>query len=242
MTARRSARRSASSMKCVVSRIVLPSARSVFRPVPDQVARLRVEAGGRLVHEDHVGIVDQRAGERQPPLHAARQLADARVGLDRQARELEQRRDARADRRVRRARSSGRRPAGSRATVKSGSRLSICGTTPTRMRASRPLRGTGRPPSRMLPASGAVSPRQQPQRGGLARAVRSEQARSIRRARIRQVEAAHDLVPLVAVAERLAEPADLDHVAARRPAWSLRSSNRFHGSDSTTALGRSERR
>src|SRR5207244_10449722 len=45
-------------------------------------------------------------------------------------------------------------------TVKSGSRLSICGTTPTRMRASRAAFGTGSPTSVMVPALGSLKPRQ----------------------------------------------------------------------------------
>ena len=42
------------------------------------------------------------------------------------------------------------------ATVKSGSRLSNCGTTPTRARASRAWAGTGIPASSMVPLSGEV--------------------------------------------------------------------------------------
>jgi hypothetical protein len=39
--------------------------------------------------------------------------------------------------------------------------LSICGTTPTRMRASRAARGTGAPTSSIVPPSGSIRPRQQ---------------------------------------------------------------------------------
>ena len=39
--------------------------------VPDEVARLRVEAGRGLVEEDQVRLVDQRSSDGQAPLHAA---------------------------------------------------------------------------------------------------------------------------------------------------------------------------
>ena len=43
------------------------------QPVPEEVARLRVEARRRLVEEQQVRLVDQRPRDRQAPLHAARQ-------------------------------------------------------------------------------------------------------------------------------------------------------------------------
>ena len=46
------------------------------QPIPQQVARLRVEAGGRLVEEQELRLVDQAARDRQAPLHAARQWLD----------------------------------------------------------------------------------------------------------------------------------------------------------------------
>ena len=57
----------------------------VLQALPHQVTRLRVEAGGRLVEEHQVGVVDERAAEREAPLHAARKLAGlgARLGLQR---------------------------------------------------------------------------------------------------------------------------------------------------------------
>jgi hypothetical protein len=64
---------------------------------PDQVAGLRVEAGGRFVEKDHVGVVDQRPGQRQAPLHAAGQRRHAGIGLAAEAGEIEQLRDAGAD-------------------------------------------------------------------------------------------------------------------------------------------------
>ena len=42
--------------------------------VPQREAALRVEARGRLVEEEHIGIVEDRPGDHQPLGHAARQL------------------------------------------------------------------------------------------------------------------------------------------------------------------------
>lgn len=61
-----------------------------LQALPDQVARLRIQPGGRLVHDDEVGIVDERARQRQAPLHAAGELADAGIGLGGQGRERQQ--------------------------------------------------------------------------------------------------------------------------------------------------------
>ena len=49
--------------------------------VPEVAARLRVERGGRLVEEHHLGVVDQGAGDRQPLQLAAGQLLGPGVGL-----------------------------------------------------------------------------------------------------------------------------------------------------------------
>jgi hypothetical protein len=53
--------------------------RQAAQPLPDQVARLRVEAGGRLVHENELRVVHQRARQRQAALHAAGERADLGV-------------------------------------------------------------------------------------------------------------------------------------------------------------------
>ena len=45
------------------ARVYLPM--ELLEPLPDEVARLRVEAGGRLVEEDDLGIVHQRPGQGQ---------------------------------------------------------------------------------------------------------------------------------------------------------------------------------
>jgi hypothetical protein len=39
--------------------------------VPDEVACLRIESGGRLIQDQQLGIVDERACERQAALHSA---------------------------------------------------------------------------------------------------------------------------------------------------------------------------
>ena len=49
--------------------------------VPEVAAGLRVERGGRLVEEDHLGVVHQRAGDREPLRLAAREVLDAGAGL-----------------------------------------------------------------------------------------------------------------------------------------------------------------
>ena len=58
--------------------------------VPQDVAGLRVETGGRLVEEQQLGVVDQRAGDRHPPLHPARQRVDLARGPFRELHEVEQ--------------------------------------------------------------------------------------------------------------------------------------------------------
>jgi hypothetical protein len=46
------------------------------QPLPQHVPRLRVEPGGRLVEQQHLGLVDQRPRDREPALHAARERID----------------------------------------------------------------------------------------------------------------------------------------------------------------------
>ena len=75
-----SARRSASSRYCVVSRIVAPPATRLVEHVPEVVARPRVKARRRLVEEQHLGLGDQRRREVEPPAHAAGVLLGELVG------------------------------------------------------------------------------------------------------------------------------------------------------------------
>ena len=46
---------------------------------PQLLAHLRVQADGRLVEQQQPRAVHERAGDEQPPAHAARQLVDLRV-------------------------------------------------------------------------------------------------------------------------------------------------------------------
>ena len=55
-------------------------------------ARLRIEAGRRLVEEHELGVVDERQRQREPLALAARQRVERRVGLVGQREALEQRR------------------------------------------------------------------------------------------------------------------------------------------------------
>jgi len=68
--------------------------------VPDQVANLGIQAGSRLVEDQQPRVVQQRPGDDQAPLHAARQLADSRPGLLGQLQEFEQPLDPLARRRA----------------------------------------------------------------------------------------------------------------------------------------------
>ena len=68
--------------------------------VPQDVPGLRVEAGGGLVQQQDLGVVDQRAGDRQPALHAAGQRFDLRLRAVGELGELEQLLDLRTQRRA----------------------------------------------------------------------------------------------------------------------------------------------
>ena len=46
------------------------------QPVPQHVPRLWVETGGRLVEEQHLGVVHEAAGDGEPALHPARERLD----------------------------------------------------------------------------------------------------------------------------------------------------------------------
>ena len=51
------------------------------KQLPQVAPGLRVQAGGRLVEEDHVRVVHKRAGDRQPLGLTARQVSDPGLGL-----------------------------------------------------------------------------------------------------------------------------------------------------------------
>ena len=63
----------------MVSSRVLPRSRNARSRDQIQMPRLRVEAGGRFVEHDQLRVVDQRAGDGEPALHAAGERVDGRV-------------------------------------------------------------------------------------------------------------------------------------------------------------------
>ena len=70
--------------------------------VVEAVARHGVERAERLVHQQHLGVLRERAGERDPLAHAARELVRSRLGEVAEVHHLEQlsvrvRRSSRAD-------------------------------------------------------------------------------------------------------------------------------------------------
>ena len=96
-----SARRSASSRYCVVRMIVVPSRTRSREHVPQVVAAARVEAGGRLVEEQHLGAADEAGGEVEPAAHAAGEGLHQPVGGVGEVEPLEQLVGALARRRLR---------------------------------------------------------------------------------------------------------------------------------------------
>src|SRR5207248_6132487 len=68
--------------------------------VPDQMARLWIETRRRLVENQELRIVDERARKRQATLHAARQCANLCARATRESSELEQSRYAHVERRA----------------------------------------------------------------------------------------------------------------------------------------------
>ena len=77
-----SAMRSASSRYCVVRMMVVPSRTSSREHLPQVAAAARVEAGGRLVEEQHLGAAHQAGRDIEAAAHATR------VGLDERGREV----------------------------------------------------------------------------------------------------------------------------------------------------------
>ena len=61
--------------------MVTPSAWRLADIVPELLAKLDVDAGGRLVEDEDRRRMDHRLGDQQPALHAARQGAGISVGL-----------------------------------------------------------------------------------------------------------------------------------------------------------------
>ena len=116
--------------------------------VPDRQPARGVQAGRRLVEEQHVGPVHERGGEVQPALHAARVALDAAVG---RVLELDQREQLVA--RARRPRRRQRRTAGPAGSSSSrplwrGSSPASCSATPMRRRTASGSRATSTPATR----------------------------------------------------------------------------------------------
>ena len=108
-----SPRRTASRTLWVTKITVLPVARPQrFELVVQAVAGHRVERAERLVHQQHVGVLGERAGERDALAHAARELVRPLLGEVAEVHHLEQLVGARAAlvaRRRRRASARARR-------------------------------------------------------------------------------------------------------------------------------------
>ena len=67
----------------------MPSAAERVDQRPELLPHLRVEADRRLVEQHEPRAVDERAGDQQPPPHAARELVDAGVAPVDELRHLE---------------------------------------------------------------------------------------------------------------------------------------------------------
>ena len=172
----RSASWSASSRYCVVRKTVVPSSLQAADLVPQRHARRRVQAGGRLVEEQHLGLVDQRHREVQAPAHAARVGADAALGGLLRPDALDQLG------RARRAPTRGAMPCSvacssiSSRPVISRSSAASCSATPMRRRTSPGWVATSKPATVALPAGGAQQRDEHAHRRRLARAVGPEEA------------------------------------------------------------------
>ena len=137
--------------------------------VPDVEAGVRVQPGGRLVQEDHLGAPDEGGGERHPLSLAAGEPADGRAG---------ERGRCRAGRRARRpapGRRTGRR--GGAAAAPGGCRWAArrpAASRPTRARWSAAARQGSTPSTRTVPAVGTLQALGALDRRGLAGAVGAE--------------------------------------------------------------------
>ena len=103
-----------------------------IQPIPHDVPRLRVEARRRLVEQQQVRLVDQRASDRQATHHAAAQLVDDAVGPLSRAARTRAAPSPCAGTRLAGCRSIGRRATRFSITLSSLSSVSSCGTTPNR--------------------------------------------------------------------------------------------------------------
>jgi hypothetical protein len=78
----------------------LPRSRKRLEVVEDGVAALRIDADRRLVEDQHVGVVDERGGDVEAPLHAAAERLRLVAGAVGEADEGERGVDALAEQRA----------------------------------------------------------------------------------------------------------------------------------------------
>ena len=202
-----SASRSASSRYCVVSSTVVPCATRPSIVSQSAEPAARVEPGRRLVEEQHRRAEHERGREVEPAAHAAGVGLRRPLGGLGELEALEQLVRARRARPCGACGRAGRPSRGSRS--RSGSRRPP--RTGRRARSSRAARrrraSTSSPTTRALPRVGLEQRGQDPHRGGLAGAVRAEQAEHAARAggEVDAAERAHRAV-------RLLEPLDDDRI------------------------------
>ena len=182
------------------------------QPVPQHVPGLRVEAGGRLVEQHEVGLVDQRAGDREPPLHAAGQRLDLVVARGRSSCTKSSSSSARA--RITALRQA--EVAAVDEQVLPDGELEVEGVLlrddaePAADR--RAVGGRVQAEDAQLAGGGRGDAADHPHGRGLARAVGAEEAERLAR---RDVDV--DAVDRGEVAEPLDQPAGADQRARRRP-------------------------
>ena len=75
----------------------------LLEAIPDQVARLRIKPGRRLVEKNNVRVIHQGSRQGQSPLHPAGKRLDARLFLASQASKIKQIRNPRTNHSVRQA-------------------------------------------------------------------------------------------------------------------------------------------
>ena len=151
---------------------------------PELPARLRVEAGRRLVEEQQLRGADERTADREPLPLAAGELADPGVALRLELHDGEHLVDAyvRPDRTI----GTG---AASRSTVSFSVSCVSCSWMPSRRRSARSSpRPHCWPSTSTSPPSCGDEPLEDLDRGGLAGAVRAEQAEALAGAHL-EVEA-----------------------------------------------------
>ena len=208
-TATRSASRSASSMRWVTRRTVTPRSRIDSMSSPRLAAGVRIEAGRQLVEDGDPRPPDEREGDREALLLAARQVAIRGVALVGETEVVEQRASGPPDRR--RTRRTGRAP---RATViRSGSSLSWSWTPTRRPQAVAVAAGDRSPRTRMRAGVRRPQTGDGLDGGRLAGAVRAEDAEDLA-----LLDGERHAVDADAVAVALLEVGDFDDVHASQPA------------------------